>query len=478
MSRINFLLVICILIISAAIVGCSSSEKQVVSIFDDAKDFSEGLAAVKVNGQWGYIDSTGKMIIDPVYDEAFNFNRGTALVAIEDKKGMINKDGRVIIELIYELVYTAIEYEDYFVVKSETGFGIIYRDEDLSIEPKYDSIRVLAPDLFVASIDGKDRLINPRNNFEKKFVLIDSVVDDRTRFFDGEKWGFIDSLGQKAIPAIYDKANNFINGHAFVKNEEFSGLINIEGEIILQLDAYDFLGFYNGRGFIYKNDKWGMIDRNGEIVVDPKFDLITPFSDGIAAVAIMGEGAGYIDMNGQPLTGLEFQITLPFKAEHGIVLVNEKYGLVNIEDDIVVEPIYDRLNLVKESLFQVTKAGKIGVIDIKKNKMIIEVIHDRVTLNEGVNIFTLEKDGTRGFVDVEGNSIIDFLPINAVHQRFYEGLLGKKEGDLWGYVNVRGEFVIQPIYKNVGSFSERHAKVNINGGWIFIDKSGDRMMNE
>ncbi|MCD5414309.1 MAG: WG repeat-containing protein [Clostridiales bacterium] len=93
-------------------------------------------------------------------------------------------------------------------------------------------------------------------------------------------------------------------------------------------------------------------------------------------------------------------------------------------------------------------------------------------------MFTLEKDGTRGFVDIEGNSIIDFLPINAVHQRFYEGLLGKKEGDLWGYVNVMGEFVIQPIYKNVGSFSERYAKVNINGGWIFIDKDGDCIIDE
>ncbi len=40
--------------------------------FDSALSFSEGLAAVRIGdsetGKWGYIDTTGRMMIDPQFD--------------------------------------------------------------------------------------------------------------------------------------------------------------------------------------------------------------------------------------------------------------------------------------------------------------------------------------------------------------------------------------------------------------------------
>ena len=35
--------------------------------FDDTSDFSEGLATVKIGNQWGYIDKTGKVAIKPQF---------------------------------------------------------------------------------------------------------------------------------------------------------------------------------------------------------------------------------------------------------------------------------------------------------------------------------------------------------------------------------------------------------------------------
>ena len=37
--------------------------------FDDARDFSEGLAMVKTAGLWGYIDTDGAVIIPPAFEE-------------------------------------------------------------------------------------------------------------------------------------------------------------------------------------------------------------------------------------------------------------------------------------------------------------------------------------------------------------------------------------------------------------------------
>ena len=49
--------------------------------YEDASAFYEGLAAVKQNGKWGYIDETGKTVIPFQYDLALQFSEGKAVVA-------------------------------------------------------------------------------------------------------------------------------------------------------------------------------------------------------------------------------------------------------------------------------------------------------------------------------------------------------------------------------------------------------------
>lgn len=58
--------------------------------FAEAKSFSEGLACVSTDpgfpGKWGYIDKTGKFVIKPKYEDATSFSNGVARV----KKGNTN----------------------------------------------------------------------------------------------------------------------------------------------------------------------------------------------------------------------------------------------------------------------------------------------------------------------------------------------------------------------------------------------------
>ena len=48
--------------------------------FDDGKDFKEGLAAVCINGKWGYINNKGEIVVDFQYGEAHYFRNGYAQV--------------------------------------------------------------------------------------------------------------------------------------------------------------------------------------------------------------------------------------------------------------------------------------------------------------------------------------------------------------------------------------------------------------
>src|ERR1043165_6649934 len=52
--------------------------------FVEARGFSDGLAAVKVESSWGYIDRAGKLVIAAQFSEARNFGNGLAAVKIKD----------------------------------------------------------------------------------------------------------------------------------------------------------------------------------------------------------------------------------------------------------------------------------------------------------------------------------------------------------------------------------------------------------
>lgn len=64
--------------------------------------FQEGLCVVRVDGKYGFIDRTGKMVIPPKFDCAYGFDRGRALVSFGesesgDNSGIIDRTGRFIV---------------------------------------------------------------------------------------------------------------------------------------------------------------------------------------------------------------------------------------------------------------------------------------------------------------------------------------------------------------------------------------------
>ncbi|MBL0161173.1 MAG: WG repeat-containing protein [Bryobacterales bacterium] len=66
--------------------------------YDLTFHFSEGVAAVMVGGKWGYIDTTGRMVIQPMpLMRAEDFHHGLAFVSTKDGKyGYIDKSGKYV----------------------------------------------------------------------------------------------------------------------------------------------------------------------------------------------------------------------------------------------------------------------------------------------------------------------------------------------------------------------------------------------
>jgi hypothetical protein len=75
-----------------------TGENVIPRRFDRVFDFSEGLAAVREKGLWGYIDGSGEMIIAPQFDLAGGFHNGSAQILVKDRIGLIDRTGRIIVD--------------------------------------------------------------------------------------------------------------------------------------------------------------------------------------------------------------------------------------------------------------------------------------------------------------------------------------------------------------------------------------------
>jgi hypothetical protein len=72
----------------------SSGEKDCATVWGD---FSEGLSRWKVGKKYGYIDRAGKIVIEPKYDLTFHFSEGLAAVKTGGKWGYIDETGKMVI---------------------------------------------------------------------------------------------------------------------------------------------------------------------------------------------------------------------------------------------------------------------------------------------------------------------------------------------------------------------------------------------
>ncbi len=73
--------------------------------------FCDGIATIKVNRKWGFIDSLGVVLVSPKYDEVEKFSSGLARVRMSSSGhnaggwGLVNTSGQEIVPPIYEWIY-------------------------------------------------------------------------------------------------------------------------------------------------------------------------------------------------------------------------------------------------------------------------------------------------------------------------------------------------------------------------------------
>jgi len=59
--------------------------------YNSVENFREGFAKVELNGKYGFIDKTGKIVLEAKYDKIGSFREGLAKVKLNGKYGLLTK---------------------------------------------------------------------------------------------------------------------------------------------------------------------------------------------------------------------------------------------------------------------------------------------------------------------------------------------------------------------------------------------------
>jgi len=307
------------------------------------------------------------------------------------------------------------------------------------------------------------------------------------------KWGYINKNGRFVIPLQYDGADTFSEGRARVSRNKDIGkteysFIDTHGKVIFTVDEECDALFRDGMLAFSYGGKWGFKDLDGKTVVEPTFDAVDHFSEGLAPVC-RGKW-GFIDKKGEYIIKPEYRSAKRFHQGIGFVRTrdkgwcgintkgkilfggyngvgtfhdglarakNQRIGFVDTRGKLVVPQVYkDSHDFSQGRAAVCDKDRKWGFIDTTGKVVVPLKFHDAGTFSGGY-CFVIQQDGMAGYVGLNGKDLL----LGKIHDGgpFAEGLAPVSIKEKWGFVDTTGNFVVKPKYDFVGAFGDGLAPV-------------------
>lgn len=452
---------------------------------ETGKVTSKSYFASYKDNKWGVIDDSGNNVIDPSYEE---------MIVIPN-----NKVGVFI--CTYDINYETGEYKTKVLNEKNEE---VFRD--------YDKVEV---------ISNRDKSNNLK--YEQEVLKVQK---------DG-KYGLINLSGKQLLSTDYDEITSIqgIDNSLRILKDGKYGIIDNEGKIVVepQYAEIDILGKDNKSGFIVKDDsgKYGVRDYSNNQILEIKYDVIEKVYGNGLYVVTENNKQKIVDKESKEVLTKGFDTIKQILAsqENAVIYTkSEKYGVMNLSGEVLIEAQYDKLEETKLGTFVANKDGKYGIINISKEEK-IPFEYDSIIYNDKADIYIAEdsnfnsnilnnnfevkvsgilvelndskgylklrvddnykyynfkfeekkeseifpnrtlfvnkKDGKYGLIDKNGKVIVDYIYDDAIEQNDYGYIAIKKDGK-WGSVNSKGVIVQEPIYN-----LDEYLLIDFIGRWHF-----------
>ena len=388
--------------------------------YEDADLFSDGLAPVKKNGKWGYINTDNKVVIPFQYDIAGVFQEGYAIV------GTL-VDSEPVMEYNWETgeSYATGEYwytyELGFVdtTGKQTDFEYDYYDETgshvdtltwmttattmsrgMCFHNGYISLNYPeSSDMLLYDTTGQSVDLGLGSSWRSSygFQVTENTLIIGSAPVEGGDQAYL-NLATGAVTEIPVSENSFAELRPFNQDLAFAavvpydswssetngydarwGVIDRSGKFVIQPTYTDFTvsdvyGEYEvfgdtGVAMVENTSgKWGGIDKSGRTVIPFNYDLLYNYHFGLAAFEQDGK-YGYLDENGQVAIPAQYVISTGFGSD-GYAVAYDGQKAFLIDDEGKEIPGADQLD--PEAYFEEVAGSDVPIVYTPDEYVVIE----------------------------------------------------------------------------------------------------------
>lgn len=506
--------------------------KVIVPIEYEQFQIDSNLVAYKQNGKWGLMDIAGKKILPAEYDALTPYAKDKVVLAKKGTQyGYIDLTGKWLFEkpasvyILYgshygmincvvnskygfldlkgnEVIITHYDYADQFESNglAKAGnkkpgsyyvyqYGFVDKSGKEVIPVKYDSIGTFSNGLVYV----KDLETNRYGYMNKTGAWVIKPVYLKAETFDDlggawvmmtdAKYHYINRAGKDLGVFNENDYKNFNkDGYAVVENAEYPYvLIDKTGKVITKIEDCD--GIYNYSEGIagYKcksNGLYGFVDYNGKKVIPCEYTGFTGFHEGVSKVSKTINNAtksGYINNKGAIILPVEYDNVSAFRDGWGLIKKDSDYFFVDKAGNLKAPP--RKYN----NLYEFRSGFALGII--KGTDKINTYYYINTQLKEEFSIeaeqaysfwesvAVVYKDNLYSLINKKGEM---FIQLDTLEQLKFcnDGMLGIKRNGKWGFINDKGNPVVEIKYDDCDSYDNGYGRVKKNGKWGIVDKTG------
>lgn len=359
--------------------NCRSPKFHIEAQFDEVKPFHQGIAAVRKDSVWGFIDTSGAWVLTPGFTQV-KWTDGKPYQVADASNRMFeikkNSGDGTWLAVPCPPESHSIETPSGIrhIFKSNQKFGIKGEQDRVLAAPTYAHIRYLGDNLFAAHFSGKGEcLLSADGKVLSGYFqeIAESVQYGRIRFRENDQYGLLAPNGAVMLEPVMwrlEIAGHHIacttGGDLQLCNDQLEKLSDLKFDTVLYLDDHHWLAKVTNSG-------WGtLFDVNGRVVKSQ-----VHLSDGkmvhgrFPAKDIHRNKWGYINSRGAEVIPFVFEYTESFWPGGKAVFWNRdqkgniRRGLIDTIGQIVLPAIFNAILWHPDGVYTVVQGDTFQLLD-------------------------------------------------------------------------------------------------------------------
>lgn len=215
---------------------------------------------------------------------------------------------------------------------------------------------------------------------------------------------------------------------------------------------------------------FGLVGRDGSMLIDPKYELLEALDNPQYFRGRFNGYYGVVDINDRVIVPFEYSYVGSMSEDIIVVSKDGLYGCYDKNGKMTVPMEYEEIREYVDGMARIRFKKRFGFID-KKGETVVAPFSDEVeNFSEGFTLVTIK--GKKGFVSFSGDWIA--APMYDDGKNFSAGLAPLSQSGKYGYIDKSGNFVIPMQFNNALEFDVASglACVATAGKWGIINTSG------